>query len=184
MAHFGEILKAYRIKEDMSQTQMANYLEVGFRTYQDMEKTGLIKKSDVLKRIKDKTGLDMQISAHPTKEPVKKEKAKETNGLDLNQQILADLVHSNKNLSESNKSLSRSHEDLVGMVKKDSSLEEDQHTMEETVALVIAMREYLVELAADVKKVSPVEISQVLHKKVKDAKEKGGKMGSRTASGK
>lgn len=183
MAHFGEILKAYRTREDMSQTQMADFLEVGFRTYQDIEKTGLIKKSDVLKRIKEKTGLDMQISAHPPDAQVKKEKVKETNAGDLGHQILADLVHSNRNLSESNKSLSKSHEELVGMVKKDSAAEEDQHTMDETVALVIALRELLVELAADVKKVSPVEIAQALHKKVKVAKEKAGKTGSRPVAG-
>lgn len=64
MSHLGDKLKAYRVGKDWSQSQMATHIEVGFRTYQDMEKTGIVKKADVLERITKKTKIDTQFFAN------------------------------------------------------------------------------------------------------------------------
>lgn len=49
-----ENLKAYRKTKGWNQAQMADYLSVGFRTYQEIEKTGKVSKVDVLKVILEK----------------------------------------------------------------------------------------------------------------------------------
>lgn len=64
MAHLGDKLKDYRIGQNWKQPEMAKYLSIGYRAYQDIEKTGVVIKLDVLERIKTKTGIDTQISAH------------------------------------------------------------------------------------------------------------------------
>jgi phage repressor protein C with HTH and peptisase S24 domain len=64
--HIGEKLRDFRLSKDWTQTQMAEFLEVGFRTYQDIEKSGTVKKNDVLVRIGNKTGIDAQLFSHGT----------------------------------------------------------------------------------------------------------------------
>lgn len=61
MAHLGDKLKAFRRGKNWKQPQMADYLDIGHRAYQDIEKSGIVKKSDVLARIKNKTAIDTQI---------------------------------------------------------------------------------------------------------------------------
>lgn len=57
MAHLGEKLKELRVSKGLGQSEMADFLEVGYRSYQEIEKTGVVKKSDVLSRIFEKTGI-------------------------------------------------------------------------------------------------------------------------------
>lgn len=66
MGHIGDKLKIYRTEKDINQSRMAELLNVGFRTYQDIEKTGIVKKADVLQRINKVIGQYAQNSAHPT----------------------------------------------------------------------------------------------------------------------
>jgi phage repressor protein C with HTH and peptisase S24 domain len=63
MPHLGDILKAYRVENDLTQPQMAVLLDIGYRTYQDIEKTGAVKKAGVLVKIQEKTGIDAQLIA-------------------------------------------------------------------------------------------------------------------------
>ncbi len=60
MPHLGDELKIYRLGKKMSQMEMADFLDVGYRTYQEMEKTGVIKKHDVLIKVLEKTGISTQ----------------------------------------------------------------------------------------------------------------------------
>lgn len=69
MEALGNYLKAYRTGRGWTQPQMADYLGVGYRTYQDMERTGIIAKAPEYLRITDLTGYNKkesaQISAYP-----------------------------------------------------------------------------------------------------------------------
>lgn len=49
-----EKLKNYRTDYELNQTQMADYLGIGFRTYQTIEKTGIVAKVSVLNSIVQK----------------------------------------------------------------------------------------------------------------------------------
>src|SRR5215213_3431893 len=60
MPHLGEKLKDYKNERNWTQQQMAEYLEIGYRTYQDIEKTGIIKKADVLTRVLEKTHISLE----------------------------------------------------------------------------------------------------------------------------
>ena len=59
MAHLGDKLRDYKNDRGWTQQQMAEYLEIGYRTYQDIEKTGTIKKADVLTRVLEKTHISV-----------------------------------------------------------------------------------------------------------------------------
>lgn len=66
MAHLGEKLRDFKNEKAWTQQQMAEFLEVGYRTYQDIEKTGIIKKADVLARVLDKTRLSLDDTPRST----------------------------------------------------------------------------------------------------------------------
>lgn len=57
MDRLGEKLKEFRIEKEWNQSQMADYLDISVRTYYDIEKTGAVKKNDVLAKIFNKTGI-------------------------------------------------------------------------------------------------------------------------------
>lgn len=85
MAHGGDKLKEFRLSKNWNQTQMAEYLSIGFRSYQDLEKTGVVKKADVLSRITKLTGIDMQnvsqeTLAHEQEKPYHKKRQELKNG--------------------------------------------------------------------------------------------------------
>lgn len=92
------------------------------------------------------------------------------------------LAEANLTLADAHKILAKNNEDLISLLKLRSSA--DQQTFEETVATVLALREYLIEFAAEQKKVSATEVSQGFHSKVKKAMEKLGRKGNPVASGK
>lgn len=60
MPHLGNKLKAYRSGKNWTQAEMAEFIGVKSRTYQSIEKTGDVKKSDVLEKIYLKTKIDTQ----------------------------------------------------------------------------------------------------------------------------
>lgn len=66
MAHLGEKLRDFKNEKGWTQQQMAEFLEVGYRTYQDIEKTGIIKKADVLARVLEKTRLSLDDTSRST----------------------------------------------------------------------------------------------------------------------
>lgn len=92
------------------------------------------------------------------------------------------LAEANLTLADAHKILAKNNEDLISLLKLRSSA--DQQTFEETVATVLALREYLIEFAAEQKKVSTTEVSQGFHSKVRKAMEKLGRKGNPVASGK
>lgn len=49
--HLGENLKEYRNARSLTQQEMAGTLDIGYRTYQDIEKTGDIKKAETYDKI-------------------------------------------------------------------------------------------------------------------------------------
>jgi transcriptional regulator with XRE-family HTH domain len=73
MEHLGEKLKKYRKAKELSQSEMATELKVGLRTYQGIEKTGKVAKSDLLEAIQKRVGLNTQKNArnnlHNTDDP-------------------------------------------------------------------------------------------------------------------
>jgi DNA-binding XRE family transcriptional regulator len=56
MDNLIESLKSYRSKNGLSQMQMADYLSIGYRAYQEIERTGKIKKSESYLDIMSKIG--------------------------------------------------------------------------------------------------------------------------------
>lgn len=74
MEHLGVKLKKWRLAKEWKQPEMADFLQVGKRTYQSIEKTGEVKKAEDLERILKKTGIDYtQINA-PVKFDVDRDK--------------------------------------------------------------------------------------------------------------
>lgn len=71
MAHLGEKLRDFKNAKGWTQQQMAEFLEVGYRTYQDIEKSGIIKKADVLTRILEKTQVPLDDFTRDTKKPAR-----------------------------------------------------------------------------------------------------------------
>jgi transcriptional regulator with XRE-family HTH domain len=65
MAHLGEKLKEFREQKGWTQPQMADYLSIGYRTYQTIEKKGDVKLVADLKKIMKIPGMDTQIFAYP-----------------------------------------------------------------------------------------------------------------------
>lgn len=49
--HLGEKLKLYRKRKSLDQPQMAKIVGVSYRSYQEIERTGIVKKSDVLANV-------------------------------------------------------------------------------------------------------------------------------------
>lgn len=119
MAHLGEKLRDFRQGKNMSQTQMADYIEVGFRTYQEIEKSGVVKKSDVLSRIKEKTGIEAQKIAQPGKinKKVVTENKHEANEKDLPAKAIYNLTESSKDLSEANRILADNESRLISLLE-------------------------------------------------------------------
>lgn len=94
------------------------------------------------------------------------------------------------NLSESNKEQARANrlqaeanlkqvknnEELISFIK--TTVRDDQQTLRESVAMILGLREYLIELGSHVNKTSKKEVEQLLNSKVKRAKEKAEKKGT------
>lgn len=68
MDHLGEELKAFRDKKGWTQPQMADYLSIGYRTYQSIEKHGEVKLVTDLMKILRGLGKNMQMFAQPVKD--------------------------------------------------------------------------------------------------------------------
>lgn len=49
--HLGEKLKLYRKKKDLDQPEMAAQLGIGYRTYQEIERTGIITKANIKEKV-------------------------------------------------------------------------------------------------------------------------------------
>lgn len=65
MAHLGEKLREFREGKNWTQPEMADYLGIGYRTYQTIEKKGEVKLVSDLKKIMQVPGVDTQLFAYP-----------------------------------------------------------------------------------------------------------------------
>lgn len=61
--HLGDKLKLYRKRKDLDQRQMAGLLDVGYRTYQEIERTGIVTKSATKEQISKLLEGNTQVSA-------------------------------------------------------------------------------------------------------------------------
>lgn len=59
MPHLGDKLKQYRQDKSWNQREMSDFLKIGYRTYQTIEKSGVVNKAGDLTRITQKTGIDV-----------------------------------------------------------------------------------------------------------------------------
>lgn len=69
--HFGQKLKRFREAKSWDQPTMAAFLEIGYRTYQTIEGTGKVSKTEVKDKIERKTGIayGTQKVSHETSQP-------------------------------------------------------------------------------------------------------------------
>jgi hypothetical protein len=82
------------------------------------------------------------------------------------------IAKANDKLAESNLVLSRSNEELVHKIRISSVAEEDKYTLQESVYLLMGLREYMTELASVVMNKSALEVNQTLNSKVMAAKKR------------
>jgi DNA-binding XRE family transcriptional regulator len=57
-AELQTFLREYRDSKKLSQPEMASHIGIGYRTYQEIEKSGIVKKVEYMDKIKSKTGWD------------------------------------------------------------------------------------------------------------------------------
>lgn len=182
MPHLGEKLKDHRLAKEFNQAQMAEYLGVSFRSYQDIEKTGVVKKSEVLASILKKTGLNTQNNAHTGAQggnaqvvaseqnnaPTSLEQADNATLL----RILDNLSAAHREISESNNKLADNEKFILMKLPTAGSHGESPS---DEYATLQGVRGLLIEFYADVKKTTLQEAESVLGTKVVAAKKKVGK---------
>lgn len=94
----------------------------------------------------------------------------QSNTSDVANEALLIVARANDKLAESNLILSRSNEELVQKITVSSVVAEDKYTLQESVYLLMGLREYMTELASVVTNKSALEVNQTLNKKVMAAK--------------
>jgi transcriptional regulator with XRE-family HTH domain len=124
MAHLGEKLKSYRLEKGMNQPEMAEYVGVAYRTYQDIEKTGKTKKVEVLEKIMRKTGLDTQkIAPNSNQEDKTKQPL---NAPDLSLQAIHNLTESGKKLADAQQIMANNEARLISLLEKKSTVDDQK----------------------------------------------------------
>lgn len=88
MPHLGDKLREFRTEKKKSQAEMANFIGIGRRSYQEIEKSGIIKKSEVLLKIQNKTNISAQKNASGETNGIEKHfSVKDAGGMILENQI-------------------------------------------------------------------------------------------------
>jgi plasmid maintenance system antidote protein VapI len=191
----GAILKAHLEKQGINKTKFAASLGMSKQNLYQLFESKVFKPDTVTllekkfrvrweKLVKEGVNIDLQEQSIE----VKREKK---NGSIENQDRLIEaiititrnnekLVDTNDKIADTNKVLANK---LVSM-NPGITAGADLKTLEETVTMVLGLREYIIDLGSELKKVPPREISQALHSKVKSEKEKIGKTGIQSGLGK
>lgn len=111
----------------------------------------------------------------------KKKESTLRQGDEFSQRIIFNLSESNRQQAEANNKQAeanlkqvKNNEDLIAIIK--TTVRVDQQTLQESVAMILGLREYLIELGSHVNKASKKEVEQLLNNKVKRAKERAEKM--------
>lgn len=189
-----EEIKKARTQRGLSALQLAEILEVPVdRVYKWEQGKGAPKYEDRKKVQAWLTGKDWNNVPRAAKEPGKAQASGDAvlQEGDFVKAIIA-LTESNKGLVETNLTVTSTNQVIADtnallaqkLVDQNPTAIEDRHTFDETVAMVIALRESLIELSSHMKKISPREASQEFHNKVKVAKGKIDKKDSRVDAGK
>lgn len=105
--HLGEKLKIYRRSKDLDQPEMADLVGVAYRTYQEIERTGIVTKSKVQERIREILDEKKQISADDTQNLVKEPAVDYSKHEPLTRQEISEMIHTNKMQAEAILHLSR-----------------------------------------------------------------------------
>lgn len=98
--HLGEKLKIYRRSKDLDQPEMADLVGVGYRTYQEIERTGIVTKAKVHEKIReileDKTPVLADENKNLAMEPAVDYSKHEP----LTRQEISEMIHTNKMQAE------------------------------------------------------------------------------------
>lgn len=121
MTSLSQKLKDYKKSKGLSQQEMAQLLQVGYRSYQDIEKTGKVAKADTLERIRTFLQLSTQEVADAISTiPISKEGLQE-------KYIRA--------LEENNQLLKKGNKELVDQLREIKSSLAEQSLMLQSLAI-------------------------------------------------
>lgn len=147
MTDLGEKLKHYREQKEWTQPEMAKFIGIGYRTYQDIESTGVVSKVENLQKITQKTGITTQDISHE-KESVNKKSEVENNEsadseINKKDHRIDDLIKiANKN-ADAVVSSTKSVERLTAMLESRSDAEREKNVsnLQNYAGLVAVIRE-------------------------------------------
>lgn len=116
--HLGEKLKLYRKSKDLSQPQMADVLGIAYRTYQEIERTGIITKAAVASKVQDILKDNTQKNADDAQKKSPKEELEQVLPMGDLRLTVADYI---KKMDEHAKKIERTNEFLQKMLSEKTS---------------------------------------------------------------
>lgn len=100
--HLGDKLKLYRKGKDLDQRQMADILLIGYRTYQEIERTGIVTKAKVAQDIRQILAGNEQILA-PKEQEMPSDKDR----------TISDQAYSIRKLTDTNAEMVQLHREFL-----------------------------------------------------------------------
>lgn len=113
--HLGEKLKLYRKSKDLSQPQMADVLGIAYRTYQEIERTGIITKAAVASKVQDILKDNTQKNADDAQKKSPKEEIEQVLPMGDLRLTVADYI---KKMDEHAKKIEQTNEFLQTMLSQ------------------------------------------------------------------
>ncbi|HTE31658.1 MAG TPA: helix-turn-helix transcriptional regulator [Chryseolinea sp.] len=185
---FGLIIKKLRLDVPISVDKLAEKVGVNAGRWRKWEEKDLNPRHDDALKIEEFFHMDIQKvqELKSIKEFLKVphetgSKSIKYKPADLTLAMLLNLTESNKLLAESNVILARTQEDLATQVKEKRKVTEnvDGRILLDVQATLLGVREYVAELAAEVRKTSIQESAAVLGTKLVRARKSFEKKGNR-----
>lgn len=190
MLQLNTNIKLIRELSGKGQQEFAKLIKTNVSNLKTYENTDVRPKANVLAEIADYANITIddlekkKLTHKDIKLELKKDEKDDKNedGQFASQaeRMLAELIRAHnkqadslKDVSEANLIWARNTENLIEKMKNMS--EHDHQTLQESVAMILGLQEYLVELGAHVNKIPKKEVQQILHNKVKRAMERGEK---------
>lgn len=190
MLQLNTNIKLIRELSGKGQQEFAKLIKTNVSNLKTYENTAVRPKANVLAEIADYANitiddLEKKKLTHKDiklelKKDEKDEKKEDGQFASQAERMLAELIRAHnkqadslKDVSEANLIWARNTENLIEKMKNMS--EHDHQTLQESVAMILGLQEYLVELGAHVNKIPKKEVQQILHNKVKRAMERGEK---------
>ncbi len=156
----SEHLKQYAAIKNKTQKEMAAILDISYRTYQNIEKTGIVKSVDTLQNIIDKTGyVNTQKNALNKHTPQIFSAHDSANSPALSEDMVKELMKNNSylslaqaNFSLAQKDVAASHLILAELLKKErdkvATAGDLQENRQGELATVRALRELVLEIGS------------------------------------